>query len=127
MTSISKRSNVNEQPKQQTNGSRVRSLRNSTNILSLNLAFADLLMNSEIPFFIYNCLKCGPALGVLGLFCETPPFIMVRCKNSFMYCYFLLKDVNFMDSLVDCQGQLLLLRSLEWQLSGFSPFGTRSK
>lgn len=23
-------------------------------------------MNSEIPFFIYNCLKCGPALGVLG-------------------------------------------------------------
>lgn len=51
---------------------RVRSLRNSTNILSLNLAFADLLMNSEIPFFIYNCLKCGPALGVIGQFKNFP-------------------------------------------------------
>ena len=45
---------------------RIPSLRTSTNLLNLNLAFADLLMNSQIPGVIYNSINCKPSFGVMG-------------------------------------------------------------
>ncbi|KAI1303687.1 Opsin, ultraviolet-sensitive [Halotydeus destructor] len=45
---------------------RVRTLRSPSNTISINLALGDLVMNMKIPFFIYNCLHCKPALGIKG-------------------------------------------------------------
>lgn len=45
---------------------RIPSLRTPSNLLNLNLAAADLLMNLQIPSVIYSSLRCKPSLGVIG-------------------------------------------------------------
>lgn len=45
---------------------RIPSLQTPPNLLNLNLAIADLLMNSQIPGIIYNSFTCKPSFGVWG-------------------------------------------------------------
>lgn len=43
-----------------------RILRTSANILVINLAISDFFMLAKTPIYIYNSIKCGPALGDIG-------------------------------------------------------------
>ncbi|XP_015791070.1 opsin, ultraviolet-sensitive-like [Tetranychus urticae] len=48
-------------------------LRSPSNLLLFNLAIADFFMIFKTPVFIYNSVKCGPALGSLG--CDVYGFL----------------------------------------------------
>lgn len=52
-------------------------LRTSGNILILNLAITDGLMMVEIPFFLYNTFREGPALGEKGSYTWNTQILMV--------------------------------------------------
>lgn len=58
-----------------------RILRTSANILVINLAISDFFMLAKTPIYIYNSIKCGPALGDFGKTFLNVRFFFQKKKN----------------------------------------------